>query len=1001
MPRVRIPNASLIASAELVSLPFLAPRVFAESRIASRNGRSDAIQKEEEKRATRIGKLSIPGYEHDIQQVRPEPRTPLSRQSRQDGCFTAGLLQTFSYQQNEDNAWNPVNRLYSEISTLARQHVRSYATTTSHHHSVAGTIGSSQRRNRRAPEARTSSGLFQHRHMRASKRLKALSLEQTRLHNYLRRLPSNVPAKARMKRGQYRSLTRRILNLRRWDSTTLDLTRTSNALNGKYGLNATFAALDRALYTTLRRHTRRVVIRHDIRCIHLSLKLFPRGVPVGSHQVWKKWMEFDVGTRTSYARRLLIYLLDRKPGRALRFIQVMANDPLLRGQKTEAIADALGHLSNIHTKGLYLVNQGWGTDTTVHKRIFVPAFVHIYEQALATQHDVCSQDLLYNLVGLAGIQDLKKVFDCLIKHNTTLFFDTVLHYASAFGEAGEVQYALKCLEELKIRRTTEAWESMIEQLRLRWTCATILRKSMSTSHDFHQTPVVVATLVRLGIKMDILLYNIVMHNAMEAGDYTTAFKVFNTLKSHGLKPDKHTYSILLHGCTLQSNPEMFRTFAKHCAEVAKDSKDAWLATDYLYYLYASHRADGNPTHSSDLLWHAYSELFSVAPLEVFANHGTDGLRGVTYLQRSSASNSTLLAAPPVALYIMLQIEIQSALAVSDRRVLNLYEKFKSCVDEAHDPAFKALVQNPIIWNSFLLAFCQKQQFASASQIIRDMTDGPAMPNIYSWNIFMQAFSKMGQIQAAERVLEIMRSKGVEPDQYTYGILLRGYAKTQMVERIGDIVGHVEADQELDPDMMRALATVVDRKRLMHRLEESRHRKEVVVLEKAEREAREEHLRWQPPQFELSEVKAATMGDDQLTAADAMAANEVFPFLPNEPTTPAEPPAPPPATEPTQPTYEEPLQRSIQPKRSPVTAKLNPQDPEVQYRKLQEQMGLIEPAESPVDAPSRKRAKPFGAKLELKSIMEKAGDRQRPEKPAVVKKATRFNLAKPWKGDDTV
>ncbi|RMZ66193.1 pentatricopeptide repeat [Pyrenophora seminiperda CCB06] len=682
----------------------------------------------------------------------------------------------------------------------------------------------------------------------------------------------------------------------------------------------------------------------------------------------------------------------------------MANDPLLRGQKTEAIADALGHLSKIHTKALYMVNQGWGTDATAHKRIFVPAFVHIYEHALASQRDVCSQDLLYNLVELAGIQDLKKVFDCLIRHKTAMFFDTMLHYASAFGEAGEVQYALKCLEELKARRTADVWESMAEQVRLRWTCATILRKSMSANHNFQQTPVVVATLVRLGIKMDILLYNIVMHNAMEAGDYTTAFKVFNTLESNGLKPDKHTYSILLHGCTLQNSPEMFRTFAKHCAEVAKELKDPWLATDFLYYLYASHRADDDLERSSGLLWHAYSDLFSVAPLEVFANHASHGLRNAIHSQHSSIPNSTLLIAPPVALYIMLQIEIQSALALSNQRVLNLYEKFKLYVDEANDPAFMALVENPTIWNAFLLAFCQKEQFASASQVIKDMTDGPAKPNVYSWNIFMQAFTKTGQIQAAERVLEIMSSRSIEPDQYTYGVLLRGYAKAQMVERIGDVMGHFEAEQDLDSDMLRALARVVDRQQLMHTLEKSRHRRETTALKKAESEAREEHVRWQPPQFDVEHVKASTVDDGQLAAAATMfAKDEAVDSLPNEPVTPVGSSAPPPITDTSQSAYkEEPLQRSVRSTHTLLSPRYNPQDPEVQYRKLQEQLGLVEPIEYPVDVQSqRDRPKPFGAKLELKSMMDKARDRQQPTKPVLAKKTQRFNLAKPWNGDDPV
>ena len=268
---------------------------------------------------------------------------------------------------------------------------------------------------------------------------------------------------------------------------------------------------------------------------------------------------------------------------------------------------------------------------------------------------------------------------------------------------------------------------------------------------------------------------------------------------------------------------------------------------------------------------------------------------------------------------------------------------------------------------------------------------------------MQAFFKTGQVQAAERVLEIMSNKSLKPDQYTYGVLLRGYAKAQIVERLGDIVGHVEAEQELDPDMLRALATVVDRQRLMHTLEESRRRKEAEAQERANREAREEHLRWQPPQFEVCDAEAATVAEDQLTAADTVAAkDEVLDSLPNEPTTLTEPPTPPPVAETTQSAYkeEEPLHRRNRPVHTPVSTRLNLQDPEVQYRRLQEQMGLIEPVESQVDVQSPRLERPnsFGAKLKLKSIMEKAGDRQQPEKPTVAKKTPRFNLAKPWKGE---
>jgi pentatricopeptide repeat protein len=672
-------------------------------------------------------------------------------------------------------------------------------------------------------------------------------------------------------------------------------------------------------------------------------------------------MELDTRTRKAYAYRLLVYLLDRKPDRALRFVQVLANDPLLRRHENGAIADALGHLSKVHAAGVYGLERKWGADPALHKRLFVPAFVHVFETALSKQPKACSQDLLYNLVQLAETEDLKKVFDCLIKHRTYLGFDTVLHYASTFGEAGQVEYALRCLDELKARHS-KAWDSVVERTRLRRTCATILRKSMSQSENFHSTPLVVAALVRLGIKMDVLLYNIVMHNAMEAGDYATAFKVYNALESNGLKADKHTFSILLHGCTLQSNPGMFQSFAQYCAEVAKKTKDAWLATDHLYYLYVRHQTDTEPEHASALLWQAYTSFFSTTLLRLLIDFNIP-----------PTPDSTNLPPPPVALYIMLQTEIRTASSISNQRVLNLYQRFLSLASSSSIGPFRALIQDPTIWNAFLLAFCHAQQFSSAANLIRDMSSSSvfANPNIYTWNIFMQAFFKTGQVAAAERVFEILRSRNVEPDQFTYGVLLRGYAKGQMVERVGETMQRIESEEELDPDLMRALATVVDRRRLMLTLEQSRILKETQAQEGAENRAEEERVRWQPPRFELGDVEETMagqgeeVGEDSPTPKTGEGSDEVvedealFGFLSDdERVDSATPPAlsaslstPQPVSHP-----------------QPRIRTLPRNDPEVQYRLLQQQLGITTPSSPP--APEVKKVATFGAGLGFKSVLSK-------------------------------
>ncbi|KAI4954301.1 hypothetical protein J4E91_002012 [Alternaria rosae] len=356
---------------------------------------------------------------------------------------------------------------------------------------------------------------------------------------------------------------------------------------------------------------------------------------------------------------------------------------------------------------------------------------------------------------------------------------------------------------------------------------------------------------------------------------------------------------------------------------------------------------------------------------------------------------------------MLQTEIQSALAVSNMRVYNLYLKFKSVVQEGGHPAFNAMVRQPQIWNAFLYAFCQKQQFANASQLIQDMTDGPAKPNVYSWNIFMQAFFKTGQIQAAERIFEIMRDRGTDPAKYTWGVMVRGYANAQLVDQIDDILPHLDAEDESDPDLLRYLAKVVDRRKLMTVLERSRLQKEAIALERAEQEAEAERYWWQRAleAVEVAPTSAITSVQSGTTGSPAV----------EPPTSPTEersgvtgssvvestvPPTkeqsglhqdrasdPPTSTDPPR-----------MPNNQPRAPRANLQDPEVQYRRLQERLGLVQPAAPMVeDDVELKPTKNSHAAPVFKSMIDL--DKSKPRvtelgKAASMRKRARVNLARP-------
>lgn len=907
---------------------------------------------------------------------RPDSRGPAS-----------GLLQSTCQQPRSDlgtGSATPVELCYSAISEFARQHIRGYHTAEPALHEAASGRKRPFRRGRTpnvpyklAVSRRTG-------RISAVRRESTLVLERERLANHLSHKPGQ-DVTALLKQGKYRSLRRRIANLHFWDTTVLDLRGRRGRSAEPLNLIAAFAALDRSLYPTVERHTRKIVIKHAPRCTRWSARLFNGTAKHDVHQAWKNWSQLDVETRRSGYQRLLIYLLHRKPGRAMQFIHILANDSVLPGRKEEAIADALGHLSKLHRRGNYGVHEGWTQSPAAAKQNFVPAFLHVFRKALARIRNICSQDLLYNLVDLAEPKDLQRTFDCLVEHRIYLGFDTILHYANAFAKAEDFTYALRCIKHFRRMNTSESWNAVSQRERLRWTCALILRKSVAEGQGYHNTPGIVEDFVRLGIDMDILLYNVVMHNAMEANDYSTAFKIYNTLEANGLEADKHTYSILLHGCATQSNPATFAQFASHCADVAKETEDVWLASDYLHYLYVRHQNGTDKAQTLELLQQQYLRFFSSKPLEPFssrireisswmtrpADSGGQQTRAGPDNQESSPS----LQPPPVALYIVLQAQIQAALANSSQQVEKLYERFRSVMKEDNDPALARLTSNPIIWNAFLLAFCSKQQFASASQLIKHMTEGSPQPNIYSWNIFMQAFFKTSQVKAAERVFEILRSRGIDPDGFTYGVLLRGYARAQHLERIGEAMQHVDGEQEMDPDLLRILARIPKRDKLMGMLEKSRILKEVQAAEKARKEAAEEKERWKEPRFTDDELEVAIPSFADFTPEEvshperlpepvrnsSLAELEPQPLFEQQEDFLGQPQAPEP-----QPLPPAPIVEVQQP--PPPPPKPQPFDPEVQYRKLQEELGIVAPSSQPQTDPAPAPIQRFGASFGFKSML---------------------------------
>ncbi|KAJ4986492.1 Protein Rf1, mitochondrial [Stagonosporopsis vannaccii] len=860
MPRARIPSASLVASADALILPWLAPRAFVESPVSRRrlrrDGRSSPTQEEKEARA-------IADADQGSRCLRTRTKSSSPRASQLSTIGTACRVSAGT------RAPHSIDRRYIDIASFAHQHARGYATSATI--SSQPTDITPSERPRASTTADTSSSTRYSSSRSWRKQLQALD------EDLLRQDPDQVRAKliAQAKKriafhakrlhrdagrhredllydGQYRSLRRLIISLKQWDVDTEDVSKdTPVDTEDELWLLNTFAALDRSVYPRLHALTTPITLQHAPECREHALRLLDNVHLDGVSRLFSNWHKHK--EQQKLYQGTLIYMLDHTPGYAQDLLTLLATDEQLPCS-APLLADALAHLARLHVKGEYPAQQGWEESPKANVRKFITTFLNCTP---FIDTAVYSQDLLHSLVVLADIEDLKKIYSALIESGTRLSIGTMLHFASAFGEAGEFRYAIQCLERRLAVYTDAARIGIVNTQLFHWTCAVILRGSMHAAKEYHETPAIVAAMVQLGVKMDLLLYDVVMHNAMDAGDFATAFKVFNSLESNGLSPDHYTFSILLHGCATQHDPGEFKTFAEFCCRKAKELKDTWLATDFVHYAYACEQSKPVAARNSNAIWRAYLDLFDLAPLQPFVRDGSRAMKDAID-EESLNVDKQRLAPKPATLYLMLQTEIQTLENLGVHYLERLYKTFKHAISStrAH-PSLVSLAQNPIVWNAFLFAFCRRNQYASASAVIKDMGAHGCPPNIYSWNIFMQAFFKSGQVAAADRVFELMRARGVDPDAFTYGTMVRGYAKAQLTDRIGETMQHIPEDAQLEPDLLRALGQVQARADLTTSLERNRLAKMRKDAEEAERKAREEEKRFEVPQFRSLFARAVT------------------------------------------------------------------------------------------------------------------------------------------------
>lgn len=485
-----------------------------------------------------------------------------------------------------------------------------------------------------------------------------------------------------------------------------------------------------------------------------------------------------VGDRSGWIwMRVALWLLAYEPRRMMPFLlATSANDHV----PLTCIEDSMVYLSR------YFEHSGDG-DGASNMRQLANVFCILAERHSAKPLGFINP-LIRTMVPHCSDEQVCHIYRTVKSSGVHLHAYTYLHLANYFARNDHFEQALDALLEAnRVGINVNDWPFLSN-------CSTVLRQATKQPSGLRVTLQIVSSLVDIGVKLDNPICDIIMLNAVDAGDLKTAFAVYHSLMERGLRPTEYTFAVLLKGC--KSNIDDVGTLNEIIRSAISNvnvRKSEFVATEILHCL-ALHHSKHNPDTALDTLTEAYAQLFDLAPLRKLR------LLSPTVAQ-VPLDGTPFMQPTPHAIGFIVGAAVQHLLArsVHSQDTLPIYERWRKLA-EAGEPLLADLATTDHVANIFLVAFiCTPRGLIHAARVIRDMqrslpdTAGvkQCQPTVQSWSIFLHGFTRHGKMKLAEQVLNYMRSKGIQPNDVTWNTLVAGYARVQSLKGTVDALSRAE------------------------------------------------------------------------------------------------------------------------------------------------------------------------------------------------------------------
>ncbi|KAK4986635.1 hypothetical protein LTR50_005162 [Elasticomyces elasticus] len=429
-----------------------------------------------------------------------------------------------------------------------------------------------------------------------------------------------------------------------------------------------------------------------------------------------------------------------------------------------------------------------------------------------------------------------RLYESIRTHGTLVHWNTYLHFATRFAQHGHILRAVECILHAK----TAAADLTAPQVQQ--TCAFILRQSAKQPDGFRISAHIMSSLAEMGLQPAVYHYNIMILNAIEAGDMTTAFSIYQSMRDRGARPDEYTYTILLKACKSSiQDSETLHHIIRETVRGVEVLKSSWVATQILHCLFLFHFKQKDSAGAFETLSKAYREMFDPLPLYklgILQPTQTDE-DPAPVLRPSAPALSIIIAAYLV--HLSYRVEHHGTSAKRE-----LYRRFRAAISE-HDHTLVSLMQTTYTHNAFLLAFARSNNtLEDAAQVLHDMRTPivlapphslpspddidsppesesitPCPPDSISYSILLDGLSKHNKMHLATQLLQKMEEQGLKPSVVTFNTQIRAHAAAQNVEQAVKAVRRMEdAGFERGEDVMRSLRRMTDQEALVKGLRDS-------------------------------------------------------------------------------------------------------------------------------------------------------------------------------------